>query len=63
MSARNSMLMCLTSYLGNDKALIAEVLTAMFKSFEDVTKNPSKADNSGSENNGSKIGCNKHCIN
>ena len=49
MSARNSMLMCLTSYLGKSKAPIAETLTAMFESFKDVTKNPSKAGDSGSK--------------
>ena len=48
-SAHNLMLMCLTSYLGKNKAPIAEVLTAMLRSFEDVTKNHSKADDSRRE--------------
>ena len=43
------MLMHLTSYLGKNKALIAEVLTERFESFEDVTKNPSEANDTGSE--------------
>ena len=43
------MLMHLTSYLGKNKTPIAEALTAMFQSFKDITKNPSKADDSRSE--------------
>ena len=51
----NSTLMHLTSFLGKDKALTDKLLTAMLESFKDVTKNLSKANDSGSENNSSNL--------
>ena len=42
--------MRLTSYLGKNKAPIAELFIVIFELFQDVTKNPSKADDSRSKN-------------